>query len=86
MIVIREIPKIYPVQPPEAMEPIVIYPLDEPGVIGGLKREDIDAIWRNHLKLFKWGASNEAMLNEINRSAREKQKEIDAENKELSGK
>jgi hypothetical protein len=58
------------------MESIVIYPLDEPGVVGGLKQEDIEAIWRNHLKLFKWGAINEATLEEINREAREKAEEV----------
>lgn len=75
---IRETPKIYPAEPPEAMEPIIIYPLDEPGVVGALKREDIDAIWRNHLKLFKWGAINEATLEEINKASREKLDEIRA--------
>jgi hypothetical protein len=76
VIVIRDAPRVYPIQPPEGLEPIIIYPLDEPGIIGGIKQEDIEAIWRNHLRLFKWGAINEATLEEINREAREKAKEI----------
>jgi hypothetical protein len=44
----------------------VVLPLSDPRVIGGVTNETIQAIRRNHHRLYVWGLKNRMTLQEVN--------------------
>lgn len=75
IIVIEPEYKEYPVELLQPLESVTVYPLTTPGIIAGIKEEDIKAIKRNNEKFIKWGTTNQGTLEKINSLSIEKAKE-----------
>lgn len=75
VIIVEPTPKIYPVEELEPLEEVVIYPLNTPGIIGGVTEQDVKAMQRNIVRTMKWGIVNKNTLEIINYDATVKKRE-----------
>lgn len=57
-----QLDKKWPVEILEPLEQIMILPLSDPRIVGGVTKETIKAIQENHHKLYVWGIKNQRTI------------------------
>lgn len=63
-----QINKVYPITPQPVLREVVIRKINDDNVIAGVTQQDIDSLVFNVLELLRWGETNAATLQIINKA------------------